>query len=65
MKRRDFINELNAELNTAKLPLSEKVKAEPIKKTETRGAGTRSTRIWGKKAWYGFGAAALAAYIGR
>jgi hypothetical protein len=63
MKERDFINELNAELNTAKLPLSEKVKAEPIKKAETKGTGTRSTQVWGKKAWYGFGAAALAASV--
>ncbi len=63
MKRREFIKDLNAELNTAELPLSEKVKAEPIKKAETSGAGTRLTNIFGKKAWYAIGAAALAASV--
>ena len=54
MKHDDFLKQLNAELDSVELPMSEQLKNEPIKTAEKQtnndhstGAGVRLTTIWG------------------
>lgn len=70
MKHDDFLKQLNAELDSVELPMSEQLKNEPIKTAEKQtnnqhstGAGTRSTRRMPRRAWYAAGACAAAACV--
>ena len=70
MKHDDFLKQLNAELDSVELPMSEQLKNEPIKTAEKQtnndhstGAGTRLTRRIPRRAWYAAGACAAAACV--
>ena len=67
MKQENFINELNAELDRAALPMGEKLAQEEIatqpKTLQTTGAGTRSTKKFPTKIVMTSIASALAACV--
>ena len=67
MNHENFINELNAELNSAALPMSEKLAQEEIvtqpKTLQTTGAGTRSSKKFPTKIVMASIASALAACV--
>ncbi|MBQ8374192.1 MAG: hypothetical protein IJX98_01290 [Clostridia bacterium] len=65
MKNDEFLSALNAELNSADLPMSEKLKAEPILAAENgknEGAGSRSPRK-NRRLWLSVAACSAAACV--